>query len=167
MRVARHSLGGELGLIVRPIPVANPLPYIARHVVQSVPGGEKLRDGRNARVSIRCGVVIRKMSLVGVGHPLAVNAVFIAPHVNFARESTARGKFPLRFRWQTLASPFGIRCGIRVRNLDHRIVSAAFQVAFWTKRMTPVRTRNIGPPLRKVVERYRMSGRRKDDGSWN
>ena len=42
------SSGRELRVVVGPVPVADPLPHIPRHVIEAVLIGRELRDGANA-----------------------------------------------------------------------------------------------------------------------
>src|SRR6266566_4367230 len=57
---------GELGVVVRAIPVGRPLPNVTGHVVQPVTVGREFAHGRNPDETIRAGVLIWKMSLKGV-----------------------------------------------------------------------------------------------------
>src|SRR5215472_5891106 len=85
LRVACHSpRRRQLLVVVRAIPVAGPLPYVACHVVQPVSVGRILGYGSNADVTVLSGVFIWEMSLVGVGHPLAVGPERFTPHERLA-----------------------------------------------------------------------------------
>src|SRR5215510_16589568 len=93
----------ELRLVIGAIPVADPLPDIAGHVVKPILVRWKLRDRGDASVSICSGVFQRKLALIGVRHPLAVWTEFIAPDVGFACETSSGRKFPFCFRGQSLS----------------------------------------------------------------
>src|SRR5688572_7067447 len=79
----------QLGVVIGSIPIAAPLPDVAGHVVEAVTVGRKLRYRREARIAVVGGVLDRKLSLPGVGHPLAVWTKFVAPDKGLARQATA------------------------------------------------------------------------------
>src|SRR5688572_28476393 len=95
--------GGQFGVIVRAIPVAHPLPNVAPDVVEAVAILGKLRNRSAVREGVSTRVVIGKVALMGVGHPLTVFLEFIAPGKEVPRLASARGKFPFRFGGQTLS----------------------------------------------------------------
>src|SRR6185437_15690326 len=107
--------------------------------------------------------LIRKMPFEGIGHPFAVRTKFIAPHIRFTRESTARGKLPLGLRGKSLARPFCIRHRILPGNLHHRIIALTCDTAAWPERMAPVCAAHVRPPLKMVVERNWMIRRSEHD----
>src|SRR5271166_5954435 len=102
------SLTGKLRVIVRPIPVAGPLPDVACHVIKSIAVGGKLRHRSNADVAIRACVFVWKMSLMGVCHPLAIRTELVAPRKRLAGEPAARGELPLGLGRQALSCPLGV-----------------------------------------------------------
>src|SRR5215831_14735236 len=106
--VRRPALRRQLLVVIRAVPVAGPLPDVARHVVESVRVGGKLRHRSDARESIRALVLERKMALVGVGHPLSLRMKVVSPGVEVPGEAAARGELPLGFRGQALAHPLGV-----------------------------------------------------------
>src|SRR5215469_6370605 len=104
----RPALRRQLLVVIRAVPVAGPLPDVARHVVESVRVGGKLRHRSDARESIRALVLEREMALVGVGHPLSLRMKVVSPGVEVPGEAAARGELPLGFRGQALAHPLGV-----------------------------------------------------------
>src|SRR5271170_6332590 len=100
------------------------------------------------------------MSLMSVRHPLAVEAELISPDVWPACDSATRGELPFRLGRQSLARPVGIGHSVWVSDLDNRVI--ALDVAARTRRMPPVRTGYVGPPLVVIVQRYGVVGRREN-----
>src|SRR5688572_10528511 len=69
LRIASYaSRRRELRVVVGSIPVANPFPDVAADVVKAVAVRGKLSDGRYTREAVRARIVVRKMTLVRVGH---------------------------------------------------------------------------------------------------
>src|SRR5450755_2117172 len=65
-RTATRQL--EPRIIVRPIPVAAPLPHVARHVVKSVAVRRELCDRCDAGKAIRARVLHRKLAFINIRH---------------------------------------------------------------------------------------------------
>jgi hypothetical protein len=103
-------------------------------------------------VTVFAGILVRKISLEGVGHPLSVWPKLIAPHIRFARKATTRSKLPLRLGGKSLASPFCVGFGVFIGNVHNRIFIAAFETGFRALWMFPVGPAYVGPPLEVVVE---------------
>ena len=63
---------GQLRVVIRPIPIAAPLPDVARHVVKAVTIRWKFRDGRDTGETVVGLVLHREFSLVSVRHPFSL-----------------------------------------------------------------------------------------------
>src|SRR5207245_8774773 len=129
--------------------------------------GWVLSDGSDSDITIFAGVVIGKVSLMGIGHPLAVGAKLVAPDEGLSTQSTARRELPFRFRRKPLTCPLGVCQRVFISDLHDGIGVLSLDVAcraFW---MAPVRSAHIAPPLEVVVERYRVIGRRENDRAGN
>src|ERR1700752_2126348 len=80
LRITDHSASGRQFLVVVwTIPVARPLPYVSRHVIETIWVGRILRNGSRPGPPILTRVLIGKVPLMGVGHPLAARTKRIAP----------------------------------------------------------------------------------------
>src|SRR5262249_42111869 len=113
----------------------------------------KLRHSCEPHVAVVASVVIGKVSLVRVRHPLSAGAELVAPHERLSAQPAASGELPFRLRWQALAGPLCVRFGVLVRDVDDGIVLSAFDAAGWTERMPPVGAVHVGPPAKVSVER--------------
>ena len=149
-------------VVVGAIPVAHPLPDVPGHVIEAVAVRRKLRDRRDARERVRAGVVIGKVPLMRVRHPLAALAELIAPRKELPGQAAARRKLPFRFGRQTLAGPLRIRQRIRVRDVHDGKALLPLDRALRTERMAPARAVDVRPPLIRIGERNGMVGRGKD-----
>src|SRR5215468_7953255 len=98
----------ELRVVIGAIPVADPLPDIAGHVVKPILVRWELRDRGDANVSICSSVFQWKLALIGIRHPLATRTKLIAPDVGFASKTSARCKFPFCFGGQPLSCPLRV-----------------------------------------------------------
>ena len=152
----------QLRVIVGAIPVAHPLPDVPAHVIEPVPVRRELCDRRDARERIRTGVVIGEVALMRIRHPVAVLLEFIAPGEHLAAQAAARRKLPFRFGRQTLAGPLRVSKRVFVRHMHHRKPFLPLDRALWTERMTPAGAVDVRPPLKVVVQRHRVVGRRED-----
>ena len=65
LRVPRHASGGQLSVVIRPIPVADPLPDVAGHVVQTVALSGELRR-LDATVAVLALVLDGEAALIRV-----------------------------------------------------------------------------------------------------
>src|SRR5215831_3853030 len=84
-RIAGYSTClSELRIIIGSIPVTGPLPHVSGHVIKSVRIRRELRHRRDACVTVFAGVEVGKMTLVRVGHPLALRTKRISPHEGLA-----------------------------------------------------------------------------------
>src|ERR1035438_4468688 len=82
LRIERdQSVVLKLRVVVGAIPVRNPLPNISRHVVQAEIVGRKRCDRRYAGIAIFRSILVGKMSLESIGHPLAFWIELIAPGI--------------------------------------------------------------------------------------
>ena len=156
---------GQRGVVVGPIPVAHPLPDVAAHVVEPIAVGRELGHRGDAREAIGGAVLVGEVSLVGVGHPLAVAPERVAPRIDLAGQAAARGEFPFGLRGQALAGPGRVGDRIFVGDVHDGERLAAADRAGRTERMPPVRALHVRPPLEWVVDRHGMVGRREDDRS--
>src|SRR5271156_5211000 len=84
LRIPRYAHDLELPVVIRAIPVASPLPDIARHVIELISVRGKLRDWRDSGIPILAGIVIREMALMRISHPFAMRTKLVAPDIRFA-----------------------------------------------------------------------------------
>ena len=110
----------QLPVVVRAIPIADPLPHVAGDVMEPVAVRGELRHWRESRERIRAGIVIGKVTLMAVGHPPIRDLERIAPGEELPRQAAARRKFPFRFRRQPLAGPPRIRERVFIRHVNDR-----------------------------------------------
>src|SRR5262249_30401311 len=113
---------------IRAIPVADPLPYIACHIVETVSVGGKLGHRCNTGKAIFTTIFYREWSLKGVRHPFPVRTQFIAPGIHLAGQPPPSSKLKFSFRRQPLARPLRIRDRIVVGNVDNRIFLVVLEV---------------------------------------
>src|SRR4029079_12460111 len=103
-RVARDTAGrGQLRVVVRSVPIADPLPHVAGDVVKPVPVRRKLRHRRETDVRVLARVLVREMSLMTVRHPCSVRPEGVAPRIDVSGETAAGGEFPLGLCWNPFA----------------------------------------------------------------
>src|SRR6516165_716254 len=122
-----------------------------------------MSDRRGAPKTVLSGVGVWKMPLVRVSHPLSVRTEFISPHEGLSGLATSRREFPFRFGGQTFSGPLRVCHRVFIRHLYHRIILLPTNAALRPLGMAPVGISHIGPPLEMIIERHRMTGRRKDD----
>src|SRR6476620_2391260 len=85
LRIARDSaFVCERSIVIRPIPIAAPLPYIAGHVVKAVAILRKRFHRGYALVTVFARILHWKFSLPRVGHPFSAGTKIIAPGIRFA-----------------------------------------------------------------------------------
>src|SRR5690606_17695272 len=136
--------------VVRAVPVVNPLPRIARHVIKTIAVGRKSTGGQSPNGSTGLGAHNRETALLGIpviGHLLPVRHKFVAPHISGLLKPTTGGVFPFRLGWQSLAGPFRIGFGIFEAHLYDRVVPLVFYAATRAQGLTPVRAGHIPPPI--------------------
>src|SRR6188508_1342061 len=111
---------GKLGIVVRAIPVAHPLPDVPGHVVEPVSVRGKLRHGCDAGKMVRTGVVIGEMALISVGRPRAALRKLITPGIDLSRKAPTRSKLPFSLGREALSGPFRIGQCVLIRDLYYR-----------------------------------------------
>src|SRR5204862_6462933 len=85
LSVARQSaLFGQRLVVIWPIPIAAPFPYVAGQLVKPIAIRWKRFHRRDSGVTVFARIFHRKFSLPRVGHPFAVGPEFIAPHVHLS-----------------------------------------------------------------------------------
>src|SRR5882724_12757030 len=142
------------------IPVGRPFPGVADHVVEAVPVWRECTDRRGALEAVGIDVLPWKLTLPGICHVTAMRREFIAPRKLGAVEPAARCKFPFRFGWQILASPFRVGERIAEGHMHDWMIVQPTDVASGSVGMPPVRAPGEGPPLAEVPEADRMRGGR-------
>ena len=157
------ALLGQNLVIVRPVPIAAPFPDVAGHVVETITVGRKALDRCNSGKPVFARIFHWKFSLPGVGHPFPVRPEFVSPDICFSRQTTARGKFEFRFGGQTFPGPFGVCFGVGIGDLDDGIFFLSLNIAIGPERMPPVCSRDVGPPLKIIVEWDLVIGRCKNN----
>src|SRR5450755_366534 len=164
MWIARHpTRRNELLIIVGTIPVAGPLPYVPSHVVKTVAVGRILACRGDPNVSVRSGVMVGKVTLVSVRHPLAVRAKLITPYERLPGQPAPRGELPLGFCGKSLLRPPGVGLCIRVGNMHDGEILLSAQIALRTKWVSPVGPLDVSPPLKLVIQRNRVVRRSEND----
>src|SRR5260370_41738329 len=102
-RVSRNTACiRELLVVVRAIPIARPLPYISSHVVKSIAVGREAARSCDPDILIIAGVLVRKLPLERIRHPLSLRTKLISPYKRFAGEAAPRREFPLCLCRQSL-----------------------------------------------------------------
>ena len=136
------------------VPIADPFPDVATHVVEPEGVRGVLFRGRDSDEAIESGVpfVDREATLVDVGLEFPVGLDFVAPGVEVSGASTAGGEFPFGFGWKAFTGPFRVSFSVFVCNLNNGVVVFPVDGAIWSGGVSPVGTVNIGPPLEVVVE---------------
>ena len=157
--------GGKLCVVVRPVPVAGPLPDVARHVIEAISIRWEMSDWRNTAVAVVPSVRVGEVTLMRICHPLVMFTKLVSPRIGLAGKPAASGELPLGLCRQAFPRPLCIGQRIVVGNVHDRIVFLALDVAFWAKRVTPVRSPDVIPPLKLVVQRDSVVGRREHDGT--
>src|SRR5882724_826360 len=107
MRIPGNCALREKGLIIiGPVPIGTPFPYVAGHVVES----ESIRficpNRRGCQKTVFTGVLIRKISLKAVRPKLPVRFELVAPCEFLTVESAACRPFKFSFGRQPLTCPF-------------------------------------------------------------
>src|SRR5581483_1708460 len=125
---ARRVLRRTVLVIIELIPVAAPLPDVARHVIQSVSVGGEGTDRGGAVEAVLLVVGIGEIPLPVVAHPLLAGVEFIAPAVGFAIEAAASRKLPLGLRGQALVRPLAVFQRVEVTNVYHGVLRAALEI---------------------------------------
>src|SRR5262249_50582351 len=100
--VTGHSTGTrQLRVVIGPIPVAAPLPYVARDVIKVVRVRWELRDWCGARETVAAIILNGKCPLESVRHELAARTEFVSPGIDQASLTTTRRELELGFRGQS------------------------------------------------------------------
>src|SRR5262245_37378867 len=84
----------RIGLMLRRVPVAGPLPYVADHVVEAVTVRRKCSHRRRPFVTAGTVFLMRKFTLPRVRHLAIVRHELTAPGKFRVLDPAARGKFP-------------------------------------------------------------------------
>ena len=148
------------------VPVARPLPDIARHVVQAeVVGGERA-DRRGAVEAGLAGAAPREVGAVPVvGHDPAAGSLVVTPRERRPVEVAPGGSLPLRLGRQRPSGPVGVGHGVLVGEVDDGVIPAPLEVAAGAVRPAPVGARLPSPPLAQVAQIDRASRRGEDHRS--
>src|SRR5580704_2185659 len=86
----------QLLVVIRPIPVARPLPYVSRHIIKAVAVRRESRGSADSHIVVFPGVPNRKLTLKGICHPLTAGTKLVSPNILFSTQTTSRREFPLR-----------------------------------------------------------------------
>ena len=143
------------------IPIADPFPDVASHVIESIGVWGKLTYWGDSCESIQGAVsaVDWETTLVDVGLVFAIDLKFTAPGVELAGFSAPSGEFPFGFGWKPFSSPFRVSLGVLVGDMGHWMILFVIEVAFRACWMAPIGTWDIAPPLEIVIEFHRaLSG---------
>src|SRR5262252_182243 len=152
----------KLSVIIGTIPVTHPLPYVSSHVVEAIAVWWIDSHRRDSNVAVFARVQYWKASLKSVRHPQTARPKLVAPNKRLSGKAAASRELPFCFRGQSLPGPLGIRFGVFVSHVHHRVVFSAVEIASWPCRMSPTRSRHVQPPLVVIVEGDRMIRRRED-----
>src|SRR6266581_2807618 len=153
----------QLRVVIGPVPVAAPLPYISGEVIKAITVGRELGDRCEAGKAVFTRVFHRKSPLKSVRHDLAARPKFVTPHVKFSSDATARCKFPLRLGRQALARPLGVGDCVIAGDVYSGVFFPPVQTTVGPFGMTPVGASLIAPPLIMIVQRDRARSWREDD----
>src|ERR1700710_2099960 len=94
--------------LVLGVPVGGPLPHVADHVGDIVAVRWKCPDRRGALVAVGGEILMREITLPGVGHLPATRCQLATPGKWSAIEPTTGGKLPLGLGWQLFARPLRV-----------------------------------------------------------
>src|ERR1700741_1597581 len=139
--------GGELGVIVGAIPIADPFPHVSADVVKTVVVRLKAAYGSYADLAVGARIAIREMALVRIPEPLIALRELVAPRKDFSRDTAASRKLSLRFGRQALSGPPRIGEAVLVGDVHDRLAVLTFDRAVGTERVAPARARHVPPPL--------------------
>src|SRR3954464_7778464 len=81
----------EFSVVIRSIPIAAPLPDVARHVVKPIAVRGKLRYWRDSSKTVVARIFHREFALPGISHPFTVRPKVVSPSVRLIRKSAAFG----------------------------------------------------------------------------
>src|SRR4030081_986351 len=165
LRIARYPIALKLCVVIRAIPVGNPLPDISRHVVEAKLVEREGCDRRYPSVSIFGSILVGEMSLKGVGHPFTSWIELITPGIGLPVAAATRSELPLGLGGKSLVRPLRVSHGIRPCDLDYGIFFFAGEIAARALRMLPVRASDKSPPRQRMIERHRPRWRREDHRS--
>src|SRR5580658_1002914 len=164
--ITRHAVHTrQLLVVIRAIPIARPLPHVPRHIIKTVAVRRKPPDCRDPHVVVFSRVLVWKMTLKRIGHPLSFWPKLIPPDKWLSSQSTACREFPFGLGWQSLTGPFRISRSILVGDVHHRIVPLSLNAGSRAQRVVPVRARNIRPPLIMIIQGDFMVRRRENHRS--
>src|SRR5579871_3402092 len=153
----------RVGLVLRCIPVAGPLPDIADHVVNAVTVRGISGHRRGPFEAVIAAVLEREMTLPGVGLMNSARSQLVAPGIFGAVQTAACCKFPLGFGRQILACPLSIGGGISVADMHNGMIVERLDITLRAIGMTPIGALEQSPPLAEVAEVDGMIGRREDE----
>src|SRR5262249_430965 len=140
LRIARDgSRGSKLRIVIRPVPIAAPLPRVSGQIIEPVAVRRELRNGRQADGTVLTRVIGRELPLECARHDPAAGPKVISPDVKLSRDTAPRRKFPLGLGWEAFAGPLCVRSCITISDVHHGIFSPTFEVAVGALRMTPAR----------------------------
>lgn len=122
-RIARHATNcNELLVIVGTVPVAGPLPHVTRHVIKAISVGRILRHGGDTRIAIIASTAVREVSLMCVGHLLAIWAKRLILDERLAGKIVVCRKLLFCLCGQPLARPLRIGFCIGISNMYNWVV---------------------------------------------
>src|SRR5215472_13208313 len=156
----------SLARMTRPIPVARPLPDIADHVVEAVAVRLEAADRRGPYVAVLVRVVDGEDALPGVRDRLA-RAIERARPIVLAVATAARGEFPLRLGRELAPAPARVGERILVGDVYDGMIVLARNRTAGTCRLTPIRARDVLPPLRDPAAARDVSGLDEHHGAGN
>src|SRR5258707_2427685 len=137
----------RVSVMLSRIPVRRPFPDIADHVAQAIAVGRECSDRRGAFEAIGRKILVRKISLPGVGHVLAARKLLVAPGEFRAVQSAACGEFPFGLGGQFLAGPSGVGFAVPIGDVDDGMVIVPADVAARTVRPPAICYNLELPPL--------------------
>src|SRR5580658_10886635 len=151
--IPRHAVHTrQLLVVIRAIPIARPLPHVPRHIIKTVAVRRKPPDCCDPYVVVFSGVLVWKVTLKRIGHPLSFWSKRIAPYKWLSGQSTSCRKFPFSFGRQSLPGPLGVSRSILIRDLHDRVVRLSLDTGSGAQGVAPVRAGNIRPPLVMIIQ---------------
>ena len=147
------------GLVRMPwgVPVARPLPDVSRHVDQAVAVGRERADRRCAFIPVGLDVLPWELALPEVRHRTPARHQLSAPGVLGPFEPSARRHLPLGFGRERCARPHGVRLGVSVGDVHHRMAALILDGGTGPVRVAPVCAEDELPPVPKIPHVHRTA----------
>jgi len=134
------------------VPVIGPFPYVADDVEQAVAVWVEDANGGAALVAIQERVVVRKVTLEGVGHGLAARMQLMAPGELRPFQAAPGRPLPLGLARQALTDPGRVGARISMGDMNYRVQFPAFDRTAMALRLAPMGPWQVLPPAVVIIE---------------